>query len=98
MIMILGLLSLLLSLVSLGCLIVFLIQLFKAKGVGHGIAGLCCGLYTLVWGWQNADQLDASNPPIAGMKYAQIIRIWTGIVIGQVVLNIATQVLARAAY
>ncbi len=95
MLMILGLVGLLIGLVNLACLIVFLIQLFKAKGVGHGIAGLCCGLYTLIWGWQNADQLDAANPPVAGMKYAQIIRIWTGGVIGSIVINVLTQVMAR---
>ena len=95
MVMILGLLSLLISLVNLACLIIFLIQLFKAKGVGHGIAGLCCGLYTLVWGWQNADALDAANPPPAGMKYAQWIRIWTGAVVVNIVLNIASQAMAR---
>ena len=96
MLMIVGLVGLLVGLVNLACLIVFLIQLFKAKGVGHGIAGLCCGLYTLIWGWQNADQLDAANPPIAGMKYAQIIRIWSACVGVSVIINVLTQVMARS--
>ncbi len=95
MIMILTALSGLVGLVNLACLIVFLIQLFKAKGAGHGIAGFCCGLYTLIWGWQNADALDANNPPPAGMKYAQWIRIWTGCIVVSVVLNVATQAMAR---
>lgn len=95
MIAILGILGLLVGLVNLGCLIVFLIQLFKAKGPMHGVAGICCGLYTLIWGWQNADALDAANPPIAGMKYKQIVMIWTGCVLVSIVLNVLTQAMAR---
>jgi hypothetical protein len=84
-----------LSLVNLAALIIFLIQLYKAKGVGHAIAGFCCGLYTLVWGWQNADALDASNPPII-LKYRQWILLWTGCIVANIVLNLAGQVLARS--
>ncbi|MCA2980877.1 MAG: hypothetical protein INH37_21620 [Myxococcaceae bacterium] len=83
------------SLVNLAALIIFLIQLYKAKGVGHAIAGFCCGLYTLVWGWQNADALDASNPPII-LKYRQWILLWTGCIVANIVLNLAGQVLARS--
>jgi len=87
-------LSGILGLVNLAAWIIFLIQLFKAKGTGHGIAGFCCGLYTLIWGWQNADSLDASNPPVV-MKYKQWIMIWTGCILGNIVLNIAGQAMAR---
>jgi hypothetical protein len=84
---ILGLVGLI-AIVNLACWIIVLIQLFKAKGPAHGIGGICCGLYTLIWGWQNADALDAANPPIAGLKYKQIVMIWTGCVGVNVLLNI----------
>jgi hypothetical protein len=90
----LGLLAIPLGLINLAALIIFLIQLYKAKGPGHAVAGFCCGLYTLIWGWQNADNLDASNPPIL-MKYKQWILVWTGCLIGNVVLNVVMQVVAR---
>lgn len=87
-------LSGLLSLVNLASLIVFLIQLYKAKGAGHAVAGFCCGLYTLIWGWQNADALDAANPPMV-LKYKQWIMLWTGAILGNIVLNIVGQAMAR---
>ena len=93
--MILLALSGLVGIVNLVAFIIVLIQLFKAKGAGHGIAGLCCGLYTLIWGWQNADQLDANNPPVI-LKYKQWVLIWTVCVVIGVVLNVATQAMARA--
>ncbi|MBX7101773.1 MAG: hypothetical protein K1X89_28925 [Myxococcaceae bacterium] len=80
-------LSGLISIVNLVAFIIVLIQLFKAKGAGHGIAGLCCGLYTLIWGWQNADALDANNPPVI-MKYKQWMMIWTACIAVNIVLNI----------
>ena len=94
MAMILLALSGLLSLVNLASLIVFLIQLYKAKGAGHAVAGFCCGLYTLIWGWQNADAPDAANPPMV-LKYKQWIMLWTGAILGNIVLNIAGQAMAR---
>ena len=81
------------SLVSLAALIIFVIQLWKAKGPGHGIAGICCGLYTLIWGWQNADQLDANNPPVV-FTYKQWIMIWTAAVVAGIVLNILVRATA----
>ncbi len=95
MLAILGIVGMLISLVSLACWIVFLIQLFKTKGVGHGIGGVICALYTLYFAWKNADQLDASNPPVAGQKYAQWLKIWFGAVIGSIVINVLSQVVAR---
>jgi hypothetical protein len=92
--MILLALSGLVSIVNLAALVIFLIQLYKAKGVGHAIAGFCCGLYTLIWGWQNADSLDASNPPVV-LKYKQWIMLWTGAILANIVLNIAGQAMAR---
>jgi hypothetical protein len=91
---ILGLVGLVVSLVNLAALIIFLIQLYKAKGVGHAIAGFCCGLYTLIWGWQNADALDAANPPVV-LKYKQWIMVWTAAILGNILINVAVQAMAR---
>lgn len=93
---ILSLLSGLLGLVSLVCWVLFLIQLYKAKGTGHAVGGFCCALYTLYWGWTNADQLDAANPPpLANMKYKQLAQIWLGVTLGSIVVNVLAQVFAR---
>ena len=43
------------------CFIMVLIPLFKTKGVGHGILGIICGLYTFIWGWINAKQLNLTK-------------------------------------
>ncbi len=85
-------LSGLLGLASLVCFIIFVIQLFKAKGALHGILGIICGLYTLIWGWQNAGSLDAAGGA-PGLKYKQWILVWTICIVGQIVLNFV----ARAA-
>ena len=82
------------SIVNLAAFIIVLIQLFKAKGAGHGIAGLCCGLYTLIWGWQNADNLDANNPPVI-LKYKQWMLVWTICIVVNIILNIVSQAAAR---
>ncbi|MBN1998713.1 hypothetical protein JW935_14230 [candidate division KSB1 bacterium] len=43
----------LISAVSIVCWIMVLIKLFKKEGVGLGILGIICGLYTFIWGWLN---------------------------------------------
>ena len=79
----------LISIVSLAASIIFLIQLFKAKGAVHLILGIvsCC-IYPLIWGWMNADKLDASSPPVL-LKYKQWILIWTICWVINIGLNIA---------
>jgi len=55
----LGLLSLLVSLGSLICCILVLIELFKAKGILWGILGIItCGIYAFIWGWMNAGRYN----------------------------------------
>lgn len=87
-------LSGLVGIVNLAAFIIVLSQRYKAKGVGHGIAGTCCGLYTLVWGWQNHAALDASNPPVI-ITYKQWMQVWTGCIVVSIVLNVMTQAMAR---
>ena len=43
----------LVSLAVFVCFILVLIKLFKKEGVGLGILGIICGLYTFIWGWIN---------------------------------------------
>ena len=73
-------LGILAMLVGIGCLICFVIvlnKLFQNEGALKGILGIICGLYTLVWGWMNADRLGIKN----------IMMIWTLLLIIQLVLN-----------
>ena len=68
--------------VSLGCLICFiivLIKLFQENGILHGILGLICGLWCFIWGWMNAGKLGIKN----------IMMIWTLLIILSIVLNVA---------
>ncbi|NMO15769.1 hypothetical protein HPC49_03425 [Pyxidicoccus fallax] len=78
MAMIIGLLSVLISLASLIFFIMVLIKLFQAKGPLHGILGIFCGIYTFIWGWMNVDANDNR----------QIMLAWTGCIVGSIVLNI----------
>ena len=67
--------------VSLGCLICFiivLIKLFQENGILHGILGLICGLYTFIWGWINSSRLNIRN----------IMLIWTLLIVVSVVLSL----------
>ena len=52
---------------SLICLIIVLVKLFQEEGVGQGILGLICGIYTFIWGWQNVKRLNIKT----------IMLIWT---------------------
>jgi hypothetical protein len=70
----------LLGLVGIGnlvCLIMVVIKLFKDKGVGWGIFGIICSIYTLIWGWQNVDRHNMRT----------LMIIWTILYIGFVVLR-----------
>lgn len=83
----LAILSLLLIAASLGsfvCLILVLLKLFPDKGVGWGIFGIICGLYTFIWGWQNAER--------HGIQ--QIMLIWSICFVASIVLNVVVTALA----
>lgn len=77
---ILGLLAMLVGLVNLGIFIYVLIKLFSDKGVLHGILGFLCGLYTFIWGWQNADRFDIKT----------WMWVWTACILLGIVLNVMT--------
>lgn len=73
--------SILLSVVALVCLIFVVIKMFQEKGALHGILGLICGLYALIWGWQNADRLDMRN----------VMMAWTAIIIINIIVSVIAQ-------
>ena len=73
-----GLLASLLGLGSLACFIIVLVKLFQDEGVGQGILGLICGIYTFIWGWQNAKRLDINT----------IMLIWTILAVAALVLRL----------
>ncbi len=78
--LILGL-SVLSGIGSLVCWIMVLIKVFSDKedgGVGKGIGALICGLYALIWGWQNAKKHNLKTWMI----------IWTVCIGIQVLLNV----------
>lgn len=80
---ILGILALVAGLASFVFFIIVLIQLFKTKGVLHGILGIICGLYTFIWGWINADA--------QGIRKTMVN--WTIAIIAQIVLQVLAAVL-----
>jgi hypothetical protein len=86
MLMLLGLLAGLAGLGSLICWILVLIKLFPAEGVGLGILGIICGLYTFIWGWQHADENNQR----------QLMMIWTVCFIAGIILNVLTRGMAPA--
>lgn len=74
----LGLVAVVASLVSFVCLILVLLKLFPDKGVGWGIFGIFCGIYTFIWGWQNVDRHNIKN----------IMVIWSVAIAANIVLRI----------
>jgi len=71
---------------SLVCFVMVVIKLFQQKGVLHGILGILCGLYTLIWGWMNASKLNIKK----------LMLIWTILIVVGVVLNALTYQSATA--
>lgn len=78
-----GAIGILFLLVSLGCLICWimvLIKQFQDAGAVHGIIGIVtCGIWTLIWGWMNATRLNIKT----------ILMIWTLLIVIYIVLYIA---------
>ncbi len=73
-----GLIAVVAAITSLVCLVLVLIKLFPAKGVGWGIFGIFCGIYTFIWGWQNAEEYNIKN----------VMMIWTAAFAANVLLRI----------
>lgn len=74
----LGLVSMAASIVSLVCLVLVLLKLFPDKGVGWGIFGIICGIYTFIWGWQNVERHNIKN----------IMVLWSAAIAANIVIRI----------
>ncbi len=67
---------------ALVCFVLVLIKLFKKEGVGLGILGIICALYTFIWGWINHKKQKITN----------VMLIWTILTIIGLILNRAVGV------
>ncbi|MBC6435035.1 hypothetical protein FM036_34345 [Nostoc sp. HG1] len=73
-----GLIAIVAAITSLVCLVLVLIKLFPDKGVGWGIFGIFCGIYTFIWGWQNAEEHNLKN----------VMIVWTAAFAANVLVRI----------
>jgi hypothetical protein len=69
------------GLVNLVLAIMVLIKLFQKEGVVKGILGIICMLYTFIWGWMKAKELQITN----------IMWGWTACIVIQIVLSFVMQ-------
>ena len=75
-----AILAMLVGLASFICFIMVLIKQFQNGGVVHGIIGIItCGIWTFIWGWMNANNLNIRNLMLA----------WTILILISLVLNFA---------
>jgi hypothetical protein len=74
------------GLVDLVLAIMVLIKLFQKEGVVKGILGIICMLYTFIWGWMKAKELQITN----------IMWGWTACIVIQVILSIIMQASAAS--
>ena len=75
-----GILTLLVLLGSIVCWILVVIKMFQNAGALHGILGILCSLYALIWGWLNASKLNIRN----------LMLIWTLLIIVYLILGFTT--------
>jgi hypothetical protein len=72
--------AMLVGLASFICFIMVLIKQFQNGGVVHGIIGIItCGIWTFIWGWMNAGNLNIRNLMLA----------WTVLICIGLVVNFA---------
>jgi hypothetical protein len=72
-----GILALVVGLLAFICQILVLMKMLPEEGVLKTILGFICGLYALIWGWQNADRLNIKK----------LMQIWTALIVIGLVLN-----------
>ena len=54
------------------CFIIVLIKQFESAGVAHGIIGIItCGIWTFIWGWINAGELNIKS----------LMLVWTVLIV-----------------
>ena len=86
MLLVIGILSLIVGLVSLGCWIFIVIKMFKnEEGPVQGIIGIVtCGIWAFIWGWMKHKEYDLSK----------IMYIWTAAWVVSLILNIVQRAMA----
>ena len=72
-----GILQMVIWLGCIVCWIMVVIKMFQDAGPLHGILGIICGLYALIWGWMNGSRLGIKN----------IVLIWTLLIVVNIVLG-----------
>lgn len=72
-----GILQMVIWLGCIVCWIMVVIKMFQDAGPLHGILGIICGLYALIWGWMNGSRLGIKN----------IVMIWTLLIVVNIVLG-----------
>ncbi|BDS05290.1 hypothetical protein NT6N_03300 [Oceaniferula spumae] len=78
MIFLLAGIAILLWVGSVACWVMTLIKMFKSETTGIAVLGILCGLWAFIWGWKNAEK----------QNHQQIMKIWTGLMIGAIVINV----------
>ncbi len=78
-------LVILVGLVNLVLFILVLIKLFQKEGALKGILGLICALYTFIWGWIKAKELQITN----------IMMAWSACIVLSIILNVIFQASQR---
>jgi hypothetical protein len=75
------------SFIALVAGIMVLVKLFQQEGLGKGLLGLICMLYTYIWGWQNIKKEE--------LQLKTWMYVWTGAIIFGVILNIISQIVSQ---
>jgi hypothetical protein len=71
--------GMLVGLASFVCFIMVLIKQFQTGGAVHGIIGIItCGIWTFIWGWMNATNLNIKN----------IMMAWTLLIVVGIAINL----------
>jgi hypothetical protein len=83
---IVSILSGLVGLVNLGIFIMVLIKLFQKEGALKGVLGLICALYTFIWGWMHATEMNIKT----------YMLIWTGLIVLNMILGGISSALAAS--
>ena len=74
-----GIIATLIGIAGLICFIMVLIKQFQTAGAVHGIIGIItCGIWTFIWGWMNANNLNIKN----------IMIIWTLLWVACLAINL----------
>jgi len=74
-------LSGLVGLANLVLFVMVLVKLFQEEGVGKGILGIICSIYTFIWGWMKHKELDLTK----------IMTAWSILLVVAIILSTMAQ-------